>query len=186
MKQLYYISPSLEEIEKAGQSLKNAGFNASSMHVLTDKMGEADNRHLNPVSSLNRNDIIRWIIRGFLVGCTFMVLTTVIMFALGGPQNLIGLPQDLVWLVMAMMSAFVIGFCSWEAGLLGLHRYNHKFEKFEKLIAKGQHVFFVDVDTSSEAKAKAICEARSGIRFAGFTSMVMNPFARGDSAFVAA
>ncbi|PCK07697.1 MAG: hypothetical protein COA42_13060 [Alteromonadaceae bacterium] len=186
MKQLYYISPSLDKIEQTGQSLKSAGFNVNSMHVLTDEMGEADKRQLNPVSSLNRNDIIRWIIRGFLIGCAFVALAIVVMLAFGGPQSLIGLPQDLGWLVMAMMSAFVVGFCSWEAGLLGLHRHNHRFATFEKLIAKGQHVFFVDVDTVSESQAKAICDANSGIRFAGFARMVINPFARGSSSFVAA
>ncbi len=180
MKQLFFIAPSLSSIEVTRKALKALGVRHHNLHVLTNRQGDADRRALNPVSSLNRNDMIRWISGGFLVGCVVSMVLLLGISLLGGLQSLSGISNDLEWLVMCFISAMVTGFCSWEAGLLGLHKHNHKYAKFQEAIDQDKHVFFVDVDTHNEAQIKSLCLCNNDLAYVGDIKVTLNPFAAGS------
>jgi hypothetical protein len=49
------------------------------------------------------------------------------------------------------LAVAMLGFCTWEGGLIGSQRRNYKFARFEKELKEGKHIFFVDIYQHQES-----------------------------------
>ena len=56
------------------------------------------------------------------------------------------------WVPFLFLAVVVLGFCTWEGGLLGIHHTHADFEQFQQQLDDGDHVFFVDQPGALEQK----------------------------------
>jgi len=56
------------------------------------------------------------------------------------------------WLPFIFLSIVILGFCTWEGGFIGIQTNNINFRRFQRLLAQGKHVLFVDIHSSQQRK----------------------------------
>jgi hypothetical protein len=71
------------------------------------------------------------------------------------------------WLPFGFLAVIVLGFCTWEGGLIGIQIPNYQFKRFQKLLKQGKHVFFVDLDAKQESILSEIVEQHPRLKLAG-------------------
>ncbi len=71
------------------------------------------------------------------------------------------------WVPFVFLAIVLLGFFTWEGGLIGIQLPNSRFRRFEKALRAGEHVFFVDVDTAEEDMLRQVMAAFSSLRPAG-------------------
>ena len=71
------------------------------------------------------------------------------------------------WIPWIFLSIIVLGFCTWEGGFIGIQRRNKHFERFEEVLKKGRHVFFVDVPPEQEDVLAQVVKKHPGLEVAG-------------------
>ncbi len=57
-----------------------------------------------------------------------------------------GVAAKVGWVPFVFLAIVLLGFFTWEGGLIGIQLPNSRFRRFEKALRAGEHVFFVDVD----------------------------------------
>lgn len=138
MNHLYYLSDSLDELEVVHDELMDCGLRDRDIHILSEADVEVERHHIRPVSRLERTGMLAYMLRGAMIGA----LLAVLMIAVADG---FGLNNALVLGAPVMMGAIAIfGFCVWEAGLLGLHRRNHKFDTVQAALSFGEHLLILD------------------------------------------
>lgn len=170
MKRLFFITSSLNTVEKAEQELMEIGVNEDAMHLLSEDLAEAEVRNLHPVRSMNRTDILHWLERGLVVGGLIAVFILSLAY-------FSGLADQYSWMPFVFVALFLMAFATWEAGLIGMQEKNYKFEAFEENIRNGEHVLFVDCDEPQSSKVKDVCLNHYAMRFAGIDDSMIHPFA---------
>jgi hypothetical protein len=71
------------------------------------------------------------------------------------------------WLPFIFLAIVVLGFCTWEGGLIGIQIPNYQFKRFQKLLSEGKHVFFVDIDKEQESTLTDIVSKFGSLSEAG-------------------
>ena len=71
------------------------------------------------------------------------------------------------WTPVIFLAVVLLGFCTWEGGLLGIQKPNHNFARFEKALSEGKHVFFVDLEATQEAVLEKILKFHPSVELAG-------------------
>jgi hypothetical protein len=169
MLRYFYCSDSLRDLEQVEHELEQDGFSRSHIHVLSNSEAEMDRRHVHAVPSLFRSDSVHWAERGALIG--LLVSTVLVAFLVfNGVHEVVGLPAIL------LLAALILGAFTWEAGLIGMQHKNYKFQQFEPLLEKGQHVMLVDVDESEVFSLSRHMEAHPEVPCIGRGSTLINPF----------
>ena len=173
----HFIADNLDDVESIEQKLEEKGVVFAQTHVLSnDAVGVAQHTHLHAVNSLLRQDVIRSAQIGAIIG--FVTATLIIVIAAGAdlPQKTVG------WVPYAFLAIVAFGFCIWEGGLLGMEEPNHQFRQFEPALAKGRHVFIVDVDLTQEHLLLEVIREHPTIvqhaRTRGTSSWVFRGYAR--------
>jgi len=139
MKTIYFISDDLDEIELVEKELKESGLHTWQLQTLSkDDMGVA-NHHLHTVPSFMRNDTLHYMQGGAIIG---VIAAMVVLWT----AKATGAAESLGWGIFFIFSVIAFGFCTWEGGLLGQSKRNHKFSKFEKELKEGKHLFMVETD----------------------------------------
>ena len=134
----FFVTESLDEVEKVEKELTAQGVSSAHFHVLSrDEAGMA-NRGLNSLGSLLRRDL--WI-SGLIGAATGLALASLILLA-AGLLGLAGTPAG--WTPFIFLAIVIFGFCTWEGGLYGIQEPNRAFEQFHKELDLGRHVIFVD------------------------------------------
>lgn len=146
MKRYYFVTDNLPQLLAVEESLKQEGITPLQMHLLSDEDAELERHGLQSqnVDSLFRNDITRSLLSGFIVGLCAVALILGLGYALDtdGAVN---------WWLLVLFSLIALGFCTWEGGMLGIHRPNRRFKKFVNYLRSGKHLFFVDIHPGQEA-----------------------------------
>jgi hypothetical protein len=160
MKRYYFIGDDLNVIATVERELLAEGLSGEQIHVLCLDDANAEQRHLHDVQSLMKKDVIRSGEIGALLGLAAAALAIVI-------AHVTGIAAKLGWWPFVFLAIVLLGFCTWEGGLIGIQAPNSRFRRFEKALRAGEHIFFVDVDNQHESKMQRVLAAHPQMRPAG-------------------
>ena len=158
----YFISDNLDDLELFEEQLEADGVSTPQIHVLSRNDADVEHHHhLHEVQSLMKNDIIHLTVRGAFVGiCAFVLVLSVAYFA-GWTSTAAG------WTPVIFLAVVLLGFCTWEGGMLGIHKPNHNFARFEKALSEGKHIFFVDLEPKQEVILEKVLKSHPQVELAG-------------------
>ena len=161
MKRHYYISDDLDELERVEMELEAQGISTPQIHVLSLADAEvARHKNLHPVESVLKKDVVHGTNLGALVG----VVAAIVVLA---AAYIAGWPETVTWVPFVFLSIVVLGFCTWEGGLIGIQEPHHDFKRFNNALKRGKHVFFVDIAPEQENILNKVMPAHSSVRPAG-------------------
>jgi hypothetical protein len=87
-----------------------------------------------------KTDLVHSSLQGACVGVVLSLLTLFAVHQYGWANSVTG------WMPFVFLFVVLMGFCTWEGGLIGIQKSNYKFVRFEHVLASGKHVFFVDLE----------------------------------------
>ncbi len=158
----YFISDNLDDLEAIEQQLEAEGVDNAQIHVLSDQDSEVEqHNHLHQVKSFARKDVVQSTIIGASIGVFTSCFVLLVSRIAGWTETPAG------WLPFLFLAIVLLGFCTWEGGLVGMQKINRDFERFRQVLASNQHVFFVDLEPSQEAILDRVLQAHPGARAAG-------------------
>ena len=141
MKRHYFIGDDLNVVAAVERALMAKGIAAEQIHVLSLDDADAEQRNLHDVQSLMKKDVIHSAEIGALIGLAASIAAIAV-------AHLTGLAAKVGWVPFVFLAIVLLGFFTWEGGLIGIQLPNSRFRRFEKALRAGEHVFFVDVDSS--------------------------------------
>lgn len=157
----YFISDDLDDLEVIEKELEAQGLATPQIHVLSENDAEVEKHHLPAIEAVLKQDVVHSTELGALVG--IIAAFTILLSAYLMDWHL----TDVGWLPFAFLAIIVLGFCTWEGGLIGIQIPNQEFKRFQKLLKSGKHVFFVDIDKEQEAALNKVVAQHSGLKHAG-------------------
>jgi hypothetical protein len=160
MKRHYFIGDDLNVIGAVERALMAKGIAAEQIHVLSLNDADTEQRQLHDVQSLMKKDVIHSAEIGALLGLVASI--SVIAIA-----HFTGVATKVGWVPFVFLAIVLLGFFTWEGGLIGIQLPNSRFRRFEKALRAGQHVFFVDVEAAEEPHVAQVMEAHPHLRPAG-------------------
>ena len=160
MKRHYFIGDDLDVVAAVERALMAKGVTAEQIHVLSLNDADAEQRHLHDVQSLMKKDVIH----SAEIGALFGLVASIAVIAVA---HLSGLAAKVGWVPFVFLAIVLLGFSMWEGGLIGIQIPNSRFRRFERALRAGEHVFFVDVDSSQEAHVHQVLTAHPNLRPAG-------------------
>lgn len=161
MNRHYYISNDLDELEAVEHELETEGINSEQMHVLSNRDADVEKHHLHEVTSFMKQDAVHSGSIGALIGTMLALLLLAVVYTLEWHRSAAG------WLPFAFLALVIIGFATWEGGLLGIQRPNAHFRRFKRLLRRGRHIFFVDVEPEQENTLDSVIHRHPSLRVAG-------------------
>lgn len=157
----YYICDSLAELEKLEIELEHAGISTPQIHVLSEDHQELERHNqLHEVMDLMKSDVVHRMKIGAMIGIP--VCLSVLLYAYFSD-----LTETVGWLPFLFLAFALLGFCTWEGGLLGIQLPNRRFRRFADDIKMGKHIFFVDVSAKQEAILANSIHKHPEVRSAG-------------------
>jgi hypothetical protein len=161
MKRHYYISDDLDDLEHVEEELEAAGLTTPQIHVLShDDAAVAHHPHLNPVEAVLKKNVVYGTEMGAVVGVIGAVLVLVV-------AQISGWTANVTWVPFLFLSVVVLGFCTWQGGLIGIQEPHQDFKRFQDVLTTGKHVFFVDVDESQETVLSRVVGDHPRLEIAG-------------------
>jgi hypothetical protein len=160
MKRYYFIGDDLDVLAAVERALMAKGITAEQVHVLSLNDADAEQHHLHDVQSLMKKDIVHWAEIGALFGLVASIAAIAI-------AHLSGLAAQFGWIPFVFLAIVLLGFFMWEGGLIGIQLPNCRFRRFERVLRAGEHVFFVDVDSSQETHVHEVLTVHPQLRPAG-------------------
>jgi len=157
----YFLSDSLDELEKIEEELEAKGIAYEQFHVLSNENAEVSrHEHLHEVPSLMQRDIVRSTIKGAVIGLIASSLLLVIV-------SLTSVTENVGWMPFIFLAIVVLGFCTWEGGFLGIQTPNKDYVRFDGALQDGKHIFFVDIAASQEANLAEVLKHHPKLSPAG-------------------
>jgi hypothetical protein len=141
----YYISNDLDDMEAVEQELEAKGVSTPQIHVLSENDAEVEKHHLHAIEAVLKQDVVHSTELGAVVGVIGAILVLGAAYLMDWHTTAVG------WVPFGFLAVVVLGFCTWEGGLIGIQIPNHEFKRFQKLLKHGKHVIFVDVDPEQES-----------------------------------
>jgi hypothetical protein len=160
MKRHYYISDDLDDLDEVEHTLEANGITTPQIHVLSENEAGLAAHHLHTVESVLKKDVVRSTELGFLVGLGAASAVLLVTY-LSGPT------ESYIWVPAIFLAVVLLGFCTWEGGLIGIQRPHHDFERFQDDLKAGKHVLFVDIDQESEELLQVVENAHPKMQLAG-------------------
>jgi hypothetical protein len=158
----YFVSNSLDDLEVFEEQLEVAGVSTPQIHVLSRNDAEVhQHHHLHEVASFMKKDIVRSTTQGAVVGLCGFVLVLAIAYFADWTKTAVG------WMPFIFLAVVLLGFCTWEGGLLGIQTPNHNFARFEQALSDGKHIFFVDLEPHQEAVLETVLKSHPQVELAG-------------------
>jgi hypothetical protein len=138
MKRHYYIGDDLEDLASAERHLKAAGISTPQIHVLSNDDAGVELIHLHEVEAVLKKDVVHGTRLGAVVGiaCGAIVLSLACAS---------GLTATYTWVPAIFLALIILGFCTWEGGLIGIQNPHINFRRFQSELQQGRHILFVDV-----------------------------------------
>lgn len=159
MNRHYFVTTDLEDLEQVETELESAGIDTSHIHVLTKDAAGAATHHLHTVSDFMQRDVFHSAAMGASLGI-MLVMFILIAASVSGAAVQVG------WMPFMLLCAVLLGFSTWEGGLLGIQRPNHALQRFMGSIRKGRHVLLVDVEDRQERALSTVVAHHPALRAA--------------------
>ena len=153
MKHAYFVSDNLDELEVVHDELVKEGLADSHIHVWSSQEMEVENHNLRNVNPIKKTDMFPSMLKGAALGAVLGALVLSIPLFYATPESL-----GLAPFVFASVALF--GFCIWEAGLLGIHFANRRFEQ---VLKDGRHLLILDYADKQAASVKNRLSAHPNI-----------------------
>lgn len=160
MKRQYFISDDLDDLEHVEQDLESAGVTTPQIHVLSEDDSGVELHHLHEVEAVLKKDVVHGTERGALVG--IIAAAAILILAWFS-----GLTATYTWVPAIFLAVIVLGFCTWEGGLIGIQEPHTDFRRFQDDLHQGKHVLFVDVDPAQEAILRDVVSKHPKLQEAG-------------------
>jgi hypothetical protein len=161
MKRHYYISDDLDDLEAVEQELETKGVSTPQIHVLSENDAEVEKHHLHAIESVLKQDVVHSTELGAVVGVVLASIVLVLAYLMDWHTSAAG------WVPFGFLAVVILGFCTWEGGLIGIQIPNYQFKRFQTLLKEGKHVFFVDIDKEQEEVLSQIVENHPNLKVAG-------------------
>lgn len=160
MKRHYFISNNLDDLAAIEQELEAAGISTPQIHVLSNDDAGVTLKRLHQVEAVLRKDVVHGTQKGALVGaaCAGAILLL---------SWVSGLADSYTWLPPAFLAVVVLGFCTWEGGLIGIQEPHVNFRRFQQELRRGRHVLLVDVEARDENELRRVARAHPALQPAG-------------------
>ena len=160
MKRHYFISTDLDDLEVVEQDLERAGVGTPQIHVLSEDDAGVETHHLHEVEAVLKKDVVHGTELGAVVGVIgAAIVLTVAWFS--------GLTETYTWVPAIFLSVIVLGFCTWEGGLIGIGEPHVDFRRFQDQLHEGKHVLFVDIPVEQESILKSVVANHPKLEDAG-------------------
>lgn len=143
MKRHYYISDDLKDLSAVERDLEQAGVATPQIHVLSENDAALDNHHLHKVEAVLKKDVVRGTELGAVVGAIGAAIVLLVSWYTG-------FSETYTWVPAIFLAIVILGFCTWEGGLIGIQEPHAEFRQFKDVLAAGKHILFVDVDPDQE------------------------------------
>jgi hypothetical protein len=160
MKRHYYISDDLDDLEIVERDLEAAGVTTPQIHVLSENDSGVELHHLHNVEAVLKKDVVHGTELGAIVGA--IGATAILLLAWWS-----GLPETYTWVPAIFLAVIVLGFCTWEGGLIGIQEPHVDFRRFQEDLHQGKHILFVDIDPEQEGLLRDVVSEHSKLRDAG-------------------
>lgn len=161
MRRQYYISKDLDDLKTIEHELTENGLVTPQFHVLSENDAEVEKRHLHAIESVLKKDVVRSTTRGAIVGVIASLLVLALAYFTGWYTSPAG------WIPFGFLAVVLLGFCTWEGGLIGIQVPNYQFKRFQKLLEDGNHVFFVDINDEQLEVLQQVVKSHASLRHAG-------------------
>lgn len=158
MSRHYYISDDLDDLETLEKELEQQGVARSQIHVLSENDTEVEKHHLHALTPFLKQDVVHSSELGAIIGIVIASAMLAVVYLLELHTSAAG------WLPFIFGALVIVGFCIWEGGMIGLQIPNQKFRRFQKLLKKGNHVFFVDTKDEQEAHLASVVAKHPHLR----------------------
>jgi hypothetical protein len=160
MKRHFFISDDLDDLETVERDLEAAGVTTPQIHVLSEDDAGVETHHLHEVEAVLKKDVVHGIERGAVVGALGAV--AILLLAWWS-----GLTETYTWVPAIFLAVIVLGFCTWEGGLIGIQEPHVDFKRFENELHAGKHILFVDVDPEQESILSRVVAGHPKLKSAG-------------------
>jgi hypothetical protein len=160
MKRHYYISNDLDDLEIIEQQLEKNGVSTPQIHVLSEDDSGVQSHHLHQVEAVLKKDVVHGTELGAVVGA---IAAAAILIGAG----LSGLTETYTWVPPIFLAVIVLGFCTWEGGLIGIQEPHTDFRRFRKDLEQGRHILFIDVDPEQENIVRDVVSGHPKLQDAG-------------------
>ena len=160
MKRHYYISNDLAELGLVERELEAAGVSTPQIHVLSHDDAGVKRSRLNEVEAVLKKDVVHGTEVGALVG---VVLAAVVLLLFWTS----GLTETYTWVPAIFSAVVVLGFCTWEGGLIGIHEPHMDFRRFQPELQAGRHILLVDVPQQQERTLDQVVSLHPALHAAG-------------------
>ena len=160
MKRHYYVSDDLDDLEIVERDLEAAGVTTPQIHVLSEDDAGVEQHHLHNVEAVLKKDVVHGTEIGAVVGV--IAGATIILLAW-----FFGLTETYTWMPPIFLSVVVVGFCTWEGGLIGIQEPHVDFQRFQDKLHEGKHILFVDVDANQEQTLRNVVKQHPKLEDAG-------------------
>lgn len=160
MKRHYYISDDLEDLEVIERQLEAAGVTSPQIHVLSRDDAGLEEHHLHQVEAVLKKDVVKGTELGAVVGVIGAILVLVLAW-------ISGLTETYTWIPAIFLAIVVLGFCTWEGGLIGIQEPHTDFRRFQQDLDAGRHILFVDVDPEQESILRSVVSEHPKLQDAG-------------------
>jgi hypothetical protein len=125
MKRHYFIGDDLNVVATVERALLSTGIDPERIHVLSLDDADAEQRQLHDVQSLMKKDVVHSAEIGALIG----LAAAIAAISVG---QFSGLASTVGWLPFVFLAIVLLGFFTWEGGLVGIQLPNSRFRRFEK------------------------------------------------------
>ncbi|MEZ5502757.1 MAG: NAD/FAD-utilizing enzyme [Halioglobus sp.] len=160
MKRHYYISDDLDDLEIIEKQLQEAGVTTPQIHVLSEDDSGVDLHNLHKVEAVLKKDVVKGTELGAVIGAIGAAVVLLLAWKSG-------LTETYTWVPAIFLAVIVLGFCTWEGGLIGIQEPHSEFKRFQKDLRQGKHVLFVDVDAGQESILASVVSAHPKLQDAG-------------------
>jgi len=160
MKRHYFISEDLDDLEIIEKQLEEAGVTTPQIHVLSEDDAGVKAHRLNDVEAVLRRDVVHGTMRGAVVG---VIGAAIILLAAWAT----GIAATITWVPPIFLAVIVLGFCTWEGGLIGIQEPHADFTRFQDSLRSGKHVLLVDVSPDQEHILHRVASEHSKLAPAG-------------------
>lgn len=78
-----------------------------------------------------------------------------------------GLTATYTWVPAIFLAIIIVGFCTWEGGLIGIQKPHIDFRRFQDELQQGRHILFVDVQPQNIESLQRVMRKHPRILAAG-------------------
>jgi hypothetical protein len=136
MMKLYILDRDLDDLEQLESELEHDGIARSKLRVASDDEAGASRHHLHGLIGIRRREVFRYGLIGAGLGLLLAIPISVSAW----------LAPPVYFLPVLFLALFLLGFCCWEGGLLGIQKQKRLLKPFQRALAAGQHLFIIDID----------------------------------------